>query len=471
MLIHHINTQHLEPKMKKIYLDWNVINHLEENPDLYDFIRQNQSHFVFVYSPAHFSDLMKSYSEDGSNRYFEKDLERLETICETQLMRYYDKKIDIHRCLPREFLEKEGKNYPVSKYLLHFDELMESLKIDGLDFCDSFFEGLKFIRLDKKVEVPLLGSFSNAYELLSLSLDFFKKLMTDKKCVNNIRVAGLNGEMDNGISSINNYNPNEVVNAVNAFLASHGVNFDLERLIKKYINKEHQGDENIFFEGLYVSLDLMRYHPDKRELMNIITDADHAFYGQYCDVLVTDDAKMRLKTEAVYSYLGIDTKIISGKELKKHLCDELSKEHDLEPTLEKLFSNQHIPEEYDEDTVYGKWVRLEHQFFSFFNKLEYQLQVSSKKEYFVFYKELSFEKCIYFTETEKLFQIIRSMLRNPDVITSFEKEYVEKYKKKDSTATFVLNYTPTVLVAIGVEEKKDFFQPIMAMSFMTEQTK
>lgn len=119
--------------MKKIYLDWNVINHIEESPQLYDYIRQNQVHFVFVYSPAHFSDLMKSYTEDGSNKYFEKDLQRLETVCETHLIRHCDKKIDIHCCPPREFLEKEGKNYPVSKYLLHFNELKKSMKIGELD--------------------------------------------------------------------------------------------------------------------------------------------------------------------------------------------------------------------------------------------------------------------------------------------------------------------------------------------------
>ncbi len=455
--------------MKKIYLDWNIINHLEEDPKLYNYIRQNQSHFVFVYSPAHFSDLMKSYAEDGSNEYFEKDIERLETLCETHLIRYYDKKIDIHRCSPREFLEKEGKDYPISKYLLHFDELKKSMNIGGLDFYGIFCECLKSIRLDKSVELPFLGSFSNAYELLNLSLEFFTKLLTDKKYVKNIRVGGINNVSDQEIDRINNYNPKEVVVAVNGFLASHGANFDLEKLIEKYINKEHQGDEKILFESLYVSLDLMRYHPDKRDLMNILTDADHAFYGKYCDVLVTDDSKMSSKTEAVYSYLGIDTKIISGKELKAYLCDELSKEYDLESPFEKLFSNQHIPEKYDEDTVYGKWVRLDHQFFSFFNKLEYQLQVSSKKEYFVFYKALGIEKCIYFTETEKLFQVIRNRLQDPDVIASFEKEYVEKYKKKDSTATFVFKLTPRILVAIGVEEEKDFFQPVMAMSFIKEQ--
>ena len=454
--------------MKKIYLDWNIINHLEEDPELYDYIRQNQSHFVFVYSPAHFSDFMKSYTEDGSNKYFEKDLEILETVCETHLIRYCDKKIDIHRCLPREFLEKEGKDYPVSKHLLHFDELKESLKIGNLDFYDIFCESLKTIRLDKKVEIPLIGSFSNAYELLNLSLEFFKKLLTDKKHVKNVRVGGTNDIRDEETPNINNYNPKEVVAEINSFLSSHGADFDIEELIKKNINPEHHGDEKILFEGLYVSLDLMNYHPDKRDLMNILTDADHAFYGGYCDVLVTGDAKMRYKTEAVYSYLGIDTKVLEKKELLQYLNNEIKKEKELDASVEELFSNQRIPEEYDDDSVY-RCIRLEHPFFSFFNKLEYQFELSSKKEYFVFYRELGFEKCVYYTETEKFFQIIRSTLRNPDVIASFDKQFVERYKKKDSTARFICHITPTILLALGVEEVKDFFQPIMVMSFIAEQ--
>ena len=449
--------------MKKIYLDWNIINHLEEDPELYDYIRQNQSHFVFVYSPAHFSDLMKSYTEDGSNEYFEKDLERLETVCETHLIRYCDKKIDIHRCPPREFLEKEGKDYPVSKHLLHFDELKESLKIGNLDFYDIFCESLKTIRLDKKVEIPLIGSFSNAYELLNLSLEFFKKLLTDKKHVKNVRVGGTNNIRDEETPNINNYNPKEVVAKINSFLSSHGADFDIEELIKKNINHEHHGDEKIFFEGLYVSLDLMNYHPDKRDLMNILTDADHAFYGGYCDVLVTGDAKMRYKTEAVYSYLGIDTKVLEKKELLQYLKNEIGGEFDIEEPLKEVLSNQHIPKTYDEDTCYGKWTKLNCHYLGYFNKLEFQLTVSTSRHLFVFSKESELEKCVYYTETDKFFVIMKDLLHDSSAIKLFETEYVEKFKLKDKKASFRFYFVPQIQMILSVEEKKDGMFPILYM--------
>ena len=153
--------------MKKIYLDWNVINHLEEIPELYEYILNNQSHFVFVYSPAHFSDLMRSYQKGGGNAFFEKDLDRLETVCETHLMRYFDKKMNIHRCPPREFLEKEGKDYPLFKDMLNPSYLEQSMTLDGLDLYGIFSESLKSVSFGKTVELPLFGSFSNAFELLN----------------------------------------------------------------------------------------------------------------------------------------------------------------------------------------------------------------------------------------------------------------------------------------------------------------
>ena len=79
--------------MKKIYLDWNVINHIHETTGLLDYLVEYQDHFVFVYSPAHFSDLMRSLKEGEENPYFVKDLKRFDTICETHLMKYDDNKM------------------------------------------------------------------------------------------------------------------------------------------------------------------------------------------------------------------------------------------------------------------------------------------------------------------------------------------------------------------------------------------
>lgn len=446
--------------MKKIYFDWNIINHVEENPELLEFILQYQSHFVFVYSPAHFSDLMKSYKENGSNEYFEKDLKRLETICETHLMRYFDKKLCIHRCPPTEFLEKEGKDYPIFKDVFKQDFFKDSLNVDGLDLYGLFRDGLQSVSFGKTIEIPLIGSFSNGFELLNGFMAFLGKVMTDKELVRTIRAKTTNNVKDAEISHINNYNPQEVIGAINTCLARYGSDVDLEELIKKVIIDEHKGNEQLVFESLYISLDLLCYHSDNRGFSNILTDADHAFYGGFCDVLVSDDAKMRLKAEAVYSYFGIHTKIIGKQELLQYLKDEINGEMMIEQPLKEVLSDQHIPEEFNENDVYLKWTTLDHPFWGYFDKLEYRLYLSSGQFCFAFTNQLRYT---YFTEADKLFEIIKEVLRDTDLIESFEKKYVEKYRANDETATFCFVIGAIVQIVMAVVKEGEYLIPMLYM--------
>ena len=43
-------------------------------------------------------------------------------------------------------------------------------------------------------------------------------------------------------------------------------------------------------------------------------DAAHAYFAQICDVLVTNDKRMRAKTKTVYSFLGVNTSVVSTNE-------------------------------------------------------------------------------------------------------------------------------------------------------------
>lgn len=62
--------------MIRIYLDWTVISGLktEKYATLLEFIKMHKDRLLFVYTPAYFSALMKSYSPD--NIYFNQDLEQ-----------------------------------------------------------------------------------------------------------------------------------------------------------------------------------------------------------------------------------------------------------------------------------------------------------------------------------------------------------------------------------------------------------
>lgn len=50
-----------------------------------------------------------------------------------------------------------------------------------------------------------------------------------------------------------------------------------------------------------------------------LSDASHAYSAQICDVLVTNDKRMRAKVKAVYSFLGVKTEVVSGREYLEQL--------------------------------------------------------------------------------------------------------------------------------------------------------
>lgn len=67
------------------------------------------------------------------------------------------------------------------------------------------------------------------------------------------------------------------------------------------------------FSTLFNLLDSVCYWKDDRSI-NRMYDALHAYYAQYCDILVTDDKRMRIKAQAVYHYLQINTRVVASKE-------------------------------------------------------------------------------------------------------------------------------------------------------------
>ncbi len=45
-----------------------------------------------------------------------------------------------------------------------------------------------------------------------------------------------------------------------------------------------------------------------------LSDASHAYSAQICDMLVTNDKRMRAKVKAIYAFLGVSTQVLSVKE-------------------------------------------------------------------------------------------------------------------------------------------------------------
>jgi hypothetical protein len=88
--------------------------------------------------------------------------------------------------------------------------------------------------------------------------------------------------------------------------------------IAGYLSDTHALGRSIY-GSLFNLLDASCYHKDrKNDRSNIgrIYDASHAYFAQLCDVLVSNDKRMRYKAAAVYHYLGVKTKIMTEEEFK-----------------------------------------------------------------------------------------------------------------------------------------------------------
>ena len=67
------------------------------------------------------------------------------------------------------------------------------------------------------------------------------------------------------------------------------------------------------YSTLFNLLDSVFYWKDEQNI-NRLYDSAHACCAQYCDVLVTNDRRMAIKAKAIYSYLGVKTRVVNSEE-------------------------------------------------------------------------------------------------------------------------------------------------------------
>lgn len=110
---------------------------------------------------------------------------------------------------------------------------------------------------------------------------------------------------------VGNCKPSEIFNVLEERLKEHwGYG------IQVYLEKSVATTGRTVFSSLFNLLDFVCYWHDKNHAARLY-DSSHAYFAQYCDVLVSNDKRMRIKTEAVYSYLGIGTRVCTADEFLK----------------------------------------------------------------------------------------------------------------------------------------------------------
>lgn len=412
--------------MIRLYLDWNVISSLKraEFADVKKFINDNKDCFEFVYTPAHFTDLMKSYNPD--NKYFDEDLDMLDYLANKHLLRWNGNSVECLLVTPKEYFIKEKENVlNISNMNEMFDMINEQCGEYGLERLGTTLKDLlqlvpistDFHQIGDAVIKKLLPNLTeeaSLWDLLQESSILIPKILQDGQFYKDIRAAigeqGFKLEANSG-----NWSYDTVIKNIDNFLANIGSGMkyiDYINLILRNVKKPISQYE--YYMAAYLALDMIGYKVDKLpkktdNMQNITTDSEHSFYAAHCDYFVAMDKKLIHKSKVLYNEFNISTKIIELSELiseLSHMIDKVDKnENIIDRALsfcEESYLEESILNENEENCKYYIF-RLPKFYFNYFNYLVLTNYTESNLFTLTFKKVFkNWSRFIYYTEAEKL---------------------------------------------------------------------
>ena len=453
--------------MLKIYLDWNIITHLkdEQNSDLFTFLMANKEYFIFPYSKAHIKDLL--VSKDANNNYYEQDFQLLTEICEHHLLEH-EQNINNpypYKCYPKDYLEI--KNVELELFSSGFSKSTFYKFIDenGLN-PDYFMSILKKEKIEPFV-IPLINkTIENLADLFSLMFKYGPTLFNDKKIPKQIQSYIQATTNDSQYRKIQGSNSTNIFKELDAAVFSQ-TNKTFVELIENPIAEKSKSNLELF-TSLYLTLNLSGFFSDKhRNLQNIYTDSEHAYYASSCDIFVSNDSRLREKTDAIYSQYNIQTKIISSDELITIMTEELTHNYD----IKHMFTHD-LP-------IYGEPIRTEgennvykqlpYRFLGIFNYCINLRIPDTNNRTGVFRIVIPPRSYVFYTELERYFERIISIISEKEHKLLFKKEFVSKFLTKNKyiidTATFTID-CPDYLIQLSADKESHIPLPIM---FITEK--
>ena len=412
--------------MLKIYLDWNIISYLknEEYRDLRNYIMQVKEFFIFPFSRAHIQDLYQSKSPTNVVKY-EQDLDTLTKICQTHLLNY-NNSIDApypYECTPRQYIERESltlQAYTSGFESINFIELIRAMMDETT--LESIHSYLLATPLETPIKNPNNGTLIlNLWDAMTFSLDNFSLLLKNKTIEVEIYKSMCKIEGERSIQEMQNINSSDIFDYLNELCISR-TNKNLTDTILATLEKINGINSYNYFLAEYATLAFCGYSLDKkRNILNIMTDALHAYYAMRCDVLVTKDDGMRKKAQAEFIRFNSPTKIITIEELRTFLETELYNQYNL-----KYIQHEVIPKySKGEDRGEGKlaYKNVPSPIWGLFTNC---IKIPQAPDALALKVNLDPNGYIYYTELKRFFKLVMENLSDKQR-TTFQKDVIDKF--------------------------------------------
>lgn len=329
---------------------------------------------------------------------------------------------------------------------------------------DDFMSILKKENIDPFV-IPLINkTIENLADLFSLMFEYGPTLFNDKKIPKQIQSYIQATTNDSQYRKIQGSNSTNIFKELDATIFSQ-TNKTFVELIENPIAERSKSNLELF-TSLYLTLNLSGFFSDKnRNLQNIYTDSEHAYYASSCDIFVSNDSRLREKTDAIYSQYNIQTKIISSDELITIMTEELTHSYD----IKHMFTHD-LP-------IYGEPIRTEgennvykqlpYRFWGIFNYCINLRIPDTNNRTGVFRIVIPPRSFVFYTELERFFELIISIISEEEQKLLFKKEFVSKFLTKNKniidTATFTID-CPNYLVQLSADKETHIPLPIMCIT-------
>lgn len=471
--------------MIRVYLDWNVVSSLKrpEFKELNDFVTEHKERLLFPYSPAHFKDLMKSYSPD--NIYFNMDLEKLDYLSGKHLIRWGKETIEPLFGTPQEYFEGEKESektnvladFDFEKIFSKLDEDTQELGLGNMgQLMKTLFQlqptGIEVTEENKEMlskMFPNLDSNSNMWDFMKDFGPFINNLLNNGDYYKDFRKSlgeyGFKLEANSG-----NWDADQVIKNIDDFLLSKNTKMTFLEYVETALkNQKESYTYYDFYTTAYLMLDIMGYKADglpkpTDNMQNIQADGEHSFYGGHCDYFVAIDKKLRTKSKVLYSEFNLPVPILTPEEflqqIKQTIHIRTNPENFIIEAID-FFKEEYIVETFpasDENEAKTLISKLPVFYFDFFNYGIYQYYKEQQSVIMIFKRTFkNYSKFIYYTEAEKLVEEVCNFFGG-----SYTKEDIETKKKE-----FAYGDTPVELSwqfnsgLIKLEKDEETRRPIL----------
>ena len=348
--------------MRRIYLDWGVISYLkkDEYAELRNLFLSNKDRLFMVYSPAHLEDLMKSKDEPQ----FQDDIKLLSDLVEDHLLDIDKGVVLPYRVTPEEFCRGyvDNSSY-LSQNVDSFLSVIEAASIPGdntvnqikanLNVAFSISPELRSNELFMRT-LPNLPESPTVRDVVESVRQFMRDMVMNpgsyKKHRSLIHEAGFKVESNAG-----NWKDEEAVDKINSFLKSNGIEIEFNDYVMQSFHGR-QVSANEFFTAAYCILDMLGFHSDTLHKPNstvrsVTTDARHAYFAGFCDWFVTADKRLSRKAKALYSHLGVSTRVMTPEETVSALEGEIGDygQNYILSFIKSEFVAEHIEERHEKE--------------------------------------------------------------------------------------------------------------------------